>query len=90
MAIDLVWSWIFFATLIPMWRAESSKQVIQSQAMQCLYRIVEHGENITGKIKAEIKATTELQCPLRCHNLLSTNITKFICVVSESCNINQD
>ena len=64
MAISLELAGMFFVLLMPALKTEATALNVQS-----LYKIVEYGQNITGKIKTEITTNTELECPRRFSNL---------------------
>ena len=67
MAISLELVGMFFVLLMPALKTEATALSVQS-----LYRIVEYGQNITGKIKTEIRTNTQLECPRRFSNLRSS------------------
>ena len=67
MAISLSFAIFFFVLLMTVWKTE-----VTALSVQCLYRIVEYGQNITGKINTEIRTNTQLECPRRLSNLRSS------------------
>ena len=65
MAISLSFGGFFFVLLMTVWKTEVTVLSVQS-----LYRIVVSGQNIKGKIKAEITTNTQLECPRKLSSLL--------------------
>ena len=67
MAISLSLAGFFFILLMTVWKTK-----VTALSVQSLYRIVVSGQNITGKIKAEITINSQLECPRRFSNLCSS------------------